>query len=64
MVRDNGRVTELETASSLAYIQGRIAPLQASLNHHPLYAAIRTPQHLRMFMEAHVFAVLGFHVAA
>jgi pyrroloquinoline quinone (PQQ) biosynthesis protein C len=60
MLRDNGRVTELETASSLQYIQNRIAPLQATLNNHPLYAAIRTPEHLRLFMQAHVFAVWDF----
>ncbi len=53
-------MTELESASSVAYIQDRIAPLQARLHHHPLYAAIRTPEHLRLFMQSHIFAVWDF----
>ncbi len=53
-------MTELESVTSLDYIQSRIAPLQARLLEHPLYASIRTPEHLRIFMESHVFAVWDF----
>jgi hypothetical protein len=53
-------VTELGCATSLEYIESRIAPLQARLLEHPLYATIRTPEHLRIFMESHVFAVWDF----
>ncbi len=53
-------MTELETATSLDLLQARIAPLQARLARHPLYASIRTPDHLRLFMESHVFAVWDF----
>ncbi len=44
----------------LAAIEARIAPLRAQLHAHPLYASIRTPQHLRIFMQSHVFAVWDF----
>jgi len=44
----------------LASIEARIAPLRDRLNTHPLYASIRTPEHLRLFMQSHVFAVWDF----
>ena len=44
----------------IASLQTRIAPLQAGLAAHPLYAAIQTPDHLRLFMQSHVFAVWDF----
>lgn len=53
-------MTETELIPSLASLQARIAPLQARLLEHPLYAAIKTPTHLRIFMESHVFAVWDF----
>ena len=53
-------MTQIELAPSLETLQARIAPLQARLLEHPLYMAIRTPEHLRLFMESHVFAVWDF----
>ena len=53
-------MTETAPIASLQYIQDRIAPLQTRLNTHPLYTAIRTPGHLRLFMQSHVFAVWDF----
>jgi hypothetical protein len=47
----------LGTATS---IDARISPLRARLTTHPLYAAIRTETHLRLFMQSHVFAVWDF----
>jgi hypothetical protein len=44
----------------IASIETRISPLRARLNAHPLYASIRTPEHLRLFMQSHVFAVWDF----
>lgn len=41
-------------------LEARIAPLRARLAQHPLYASVRTPAHLRLFMESHVFAVWDF----
>lgn len=41
-------------------IEARLEPLRARLASHPLYASLRTPQHLRLFMQAHVFAVWDF----
>ncbi len=46
--------------ASIEHIESRISPLRARLTAHPLYASIRTPQHLRVFMESHVFAVWDF----
>jgi pyrroloquinoline quinone (PQQ) biosynthesis protein C len=53
-------VTITESPASIQAIESRIAPLRARLTAHPLYAAIRTPQHLRLFMQSHVFAVWDF----
>ena len=53
-------MTEIEIEPSLQYLQARIKPLQARLLEHPLYTTIRTPEHLRLFMESHVFAVWDF----
>ena len=47
-------------ASSLETLQARLAPWRARLAAHPLYLSIRTPAHLRLFMESHVFAVWDF----
>ncbi len=46
--------------TSIDFIQARIAPLRTRLTRHPLYAAIRTQEHLRLFMQSHVFAVWDF----
>ena len=53
-------MTEIEIAPSLESLQARIAPLQARLLEHPLYKTIKTQEHLRIFMESHVFAVWDF----
>jgi hypothetical protein len=50
----------LGTLTSIDAIEARIAPLRARLTAHPLYAAIRTEDHLRLFMQSHVFAVWDF----
>jgi hypothetical protein len=46
--------------SPLEVLEAHIAPLRTRLTHHPLYASIRTPEHLRLFMQSHVFAVWDF----
>lgn len=48
------------TPASIESIEERIAPLRARLAAHPLYASIRTAEHLRLFMQSHVFAVWDF----
>ena len=53
-------MNDLELTTSLQYIQSRIAPLQARLLEHPLYETIKTPEHMRLFMESHIFAVWDF----
>jgi hypothetical protein len=52
--------TATPSPASIDAIESRIAPLRARLTAHPLYASIRTPQHLRLFMQSHVFAVWDF----
>ena len=46
--------------SPLEALESHIAPLRERLTNHPLYASIRTPEHLRLFMQSHVFAVWDF----
>ncbi len=59
--RDNGRVNTIAIApTSIEAIEARLAPLREQLAAHPLYSSIRTPAHLRLFMESHVFAVWDF----
>ncbi|MGB5941674.1 MAG: DUF3050 domain-containing protein [Leeuwenhoekiella sp.] len=41
-------------------LQARLTPYQERCANHPLYQAITTPEHLRCFMEYHVFAVWDF----
>jgi hypothetical protein len=48
------------TPESIAFIEGHLAPLRDRLAQHPLCRSIRTEDHLRRFMESHVFAVWDF----
>jgi len=41
-------------------INERITPYRNTLLEHPLYSEIKTPAHLRLFMQHHVFAVWDF----
>ena len=47
-------------ASPLEAIESRLAPLRERLAAHPLYSSIRNVEHLRLFMQSHVFAVWDF----
>lgn len=51
---------DVAASPSIESIERRIAPLQRRLAVHPLYASIRSPTQLRIFMESHVFAVWDF----
>ncbi len=53
-------MTATTSTNAIAAIESRIAPLRARLTAHPLYASLRTEQHLRTFMQSHVFAVWDF----
>ena len=53
-------LTSASSTDRIASIESRISPLRIRLNTHPLYASIRTPEHLRLFMQSHVFAVWDF----
>ena len=46
--------------SGVERIQERLRPLSERLARHPLYGAIESIEDLRLFMEAHVFAVWDF----
>ncbi|MCM5662685.1 DUF3050 domain-containing protein [Galbibacter mesophilus] len=41
-------------------VMEKIAPQRAELLSHPLYAKIQTPEHLRVFLQHHVYAVWDF----
>jgi hypothetical protein len=47
-------------STSIETIEQRVSVLRDRLARHRLYAAIRTIEHLRIFMESHVFAVWDF----
>ena len=57
---NNGSVTTTQVPASIHDIETRLAPLRERLAAHPLYGSIRTIEHLRIFMESHVFAVWDF----
>jgi hypothetical protein len=46
--------------NSVDAIEWRLASLRQRLATHPLYPSIRTLDHVRLFMESHVFAVWDF----
>ncbi|MBB6146301.1 hypothetical protein HNQ77_004273 [Silvibacterium bohemicum] len=50
----------LPVLSPAQALESRLAPLRDRLARHPLYASIRSMDHLRIFMESHVFAVWDF----
>ena len=54
------RMTTTPTVLSVELIEARIASLRDRLSTHPIYSSISKPQHLRLFMESHVFAVWDF----
>ena len=60
LLSDTKRVIEPEIASPIQTLQSHIEPLRARLAAHPIYRSIRTPDHLRLFMQTHVFAVWDF----
>jgi hypothetical protein len=47
-------------SNQLHALEEKLKPLYAQLGSHPLYASFRTIEDLRVFMEAHVFAVWDF----
>jgi hypothetical protein len=53
-------VTSVGVLNSIEAIESRLMPLRKRLAAHPLYPAIRTLAHARLFMESHVFAVWDF----
>lgn len=44
----------------LARLEAELAPLRARLVSHPIYGALRTIEHVRVFQEHHVYAVWDF----
>lgn len=44
----------------ISELNNRITPYRNTLINHPLYSEIKTPEHLKLFMEYHVFAVWDF----
>jgi len=58
-ISDNRRAL-IDTELSLDVIETRIQSLRVQLASHPLYTSIQTIEHLKIFMESHVFAVWDF----
>jgi hypothetical protein len=52
--------TSISQAERLDFLQQRLHPFYKRLAEHPLYASFRTVEDLRIFMEAHIFAVWDF----
>ncbi len=48
------------TATPLHALEAKLQPFYQRLAAHPLYASLRTANHLQTFLEAHVFAVWDF----
>ena len=46
--------------NQLELLEAEIAPLRAQLAAHPIYASVKTPNDLRIFLKSHVFAVWDF----
>jgi hypothetical protein len=53
-------VNSIGVVNSIEAIELRLTPLKKQLTAHPLYTRIRTIDHVRLFMESHVFAVWDF----
>jgi hypothetical protein len=53
-------MSEVRQAEELQVLSERLRPLYERLASHPLYAAFKTIEDLRLFMETHVFAVWDF----
>ena len=56
-------MTEVQTTpdpTPLTTLEAKLQPLSLQLAAHPLYGALQNVTHLRIFMEAHVFAVWDF----
>ncbi len=49
-----------EATEAIATLEQRLRPLQQQLAAHPIYRSIETLDHLRLFMQSHVFAVWDF----
>ena len=44
----------------LSELELEIAPIRSQLVNHPVYAGIKNLDHLKLFMESHVYAVWDF----
>jgi hypothetical protein len=53
-------VNSIEVVNSIEALELRLVSLREQLATHPLYPRIRTIDHVRLFMESHVFAVWDF----
>ena len=47
---------------NIKYIENEISALRNQLQNHPLYQNLKDIEDVKIFMENHVFAVMGFYV--
>ena len=60
LIRDAKNSDDSNNSDHLNFVIGELTPLRKKLMDHPIYKSLKTYDHLRIFMQHHVFAVWDF----